>query len=202
MSRVNNLLDFCIEKVSEFHTTFGHPIATSQISVIHKDTDLYELRMELIDEEYKEMMDALVLGDRLETLDGILDIFYVAAGAFLVYGLGNTGGPQKYNLDDDLMISASNLESHIKYYLGIALSNYDAGNYKYSFEEAFGDVHASNMSKACKDEFQVSDTINNYADQGIVVTSKLVGDKFIILREDNKILKNKYYTKVDLNKYL
>lgn len=72
-----------------------------------------------------------------------------------------------------------------------------------NFEQAFLDVHESNMSKACKDMDETLKTMAHYSKQG-VQTSFMVSDgKYIVFRvSDDKTLKSINYKPVNLTKYV
>ncbi len=70
--------------VAEFHRSFGQSIYESpNIS----DAGTNALRVELIQEELKELCEALSAGDVIATLDALTDLQYVLDGAYLSLGL-------------------------------------------------------------------------------------------------------------------
>lgn len=73
-----------LEKVQEFHETYGLPVL-SRADISDKRTNA--LRINLIAEELDELKDALAAGDIVETLDALIDLQYVLDGAFLSFGL-------------------------------------------------------------------------------------------------------------------
>jgi hypothetical protein len=75
--------------------------------------------------------------------------------------------------------------------------------YQDVFNEAFEEVHSSNMSKLCNSEQELENTIKYYTNREISVYSHKKGDKWIVMRkEDNKILKNLYYKEANLKKFI
>lgn len=73
-----------LEKVAEFHKTFGHPILDKpQIP----DAKRAKLRHELIREELEEFNQAIVQGDIVAVADALCDMQYVLSGAVLEFGL-------------------------------------------------------------------------------------------------------------------
>jgi predicted HAD superfamily Cof-like phosphohydrolase len=72
-----------IEKVKEFHLAFGHPVH-DQPHI--GNAKLNALRVSLIDEENRELAEALARGDAVEALDALCDLQYVLDGAFLALG--------------------------------------------------------------------------------------------------------------------
>src|SRR6478609_7071866 len=71
--------------VAKFHQTFKHPIiADPQIP----SEDRCKLRISLIEEELKELEEAVKNRDIVEVADALCDIQYVLSGAILEFGLG------------------------------------------------------------------------------------------------------------------
>ena len=71
--------------VAEFHQTFRHPIAPApQIP----SEERCNLRISLLDEELRELEEAVRNKDIIEIADALCDIQYVLAGAVLEFGLG------------------------------------------------------------------------------------------------------------------
>jgi predicted HAD superfamily Cof-like phosphohydrolase len=71
--------------VAEFHQTFKHPIVPDpQIP----SEDRCNLRISLIEEELKELEEAVKNKDIIEVADALCDIQYVLSGAILEFGLG------------------------------------------------------------------------------------------------------------------
>jgi predicted HAD superfamily Cof-like phosphohydrolase len=71
--------------VAEFHQTFKHPI------VLHPQIPPKErsnLRISLIEEELRELEEAVKNNDIVEVADALCDIQYVLSGAILEFGLG------------------------------------------------------------------------------------------------------------------
>jgi len=71
--------------VAEFHQTFKHPIISEpQIP----SEERCRLRISLIEEELKELEEAVKNRDIIEIADALCDIQYVLSGAVLEFGLG------------------------------------------------------------------------------------------------------------------
>lgn len=81
------LLKTTIDLVREFHTSFAHPVA-SRPTTRSDNIVLQDLRVDLLEEELKELKDALHDDNIVEVFDALLDMQYVLDGAFLVFGLG------------------------------------------------------------------------------------------------------------------
>ena len=74
---------------------------------------------------------------------------------------------------------------------------------KDKFENAYAEVQASNMSKACKTEEEAVKTVEvRSAEQGEPCHYELVGDYYIVYRSrDRKVMKNVNYFKPNLKKF-
>jgi predicted HAD superfamily Cof-like phosphohydrolase len=72
------------------------------------------------------------------------------------------------------------------------------------FDDAFLEVHASNMSKACGNIREAEETVQYYKehkDTEAYIVPK--GNKYLVLRKsDNKVLKSVNYQAVDLSGYI
>lgn len=73
------------EKVREFHAAFGHPIAKCPTLVT--DESLKKLRIDLIQEEFEELIEAVNDGNIVAIADALGDLEYVIHGMALVYGI-------------------------------------------------------------------------------------------------------------------
>jgi predicted HAD superfamily Cof-like phosphohydrolase len=56
------------------------------------DTPQFDMYVKLIEEEHKELLEALAAGDEVETLDALLDILVVTIGAIHSMGADGEGG--------------------------------------------------------------------------------------------------------------
>ncbi|ERJ58292.1 pyrophosphohydrolase domain-containing protein [Sphingobacterium paucimobilis] len=73
-----------LTSVAEFHQTFQHPILdTPQIP----SESRCKLRISLIQEELKELEEAIQNKDLIEIADALCDIQYVLSGAILEFGM-------------------------------------------------------------------------------------------------------------------
>jgi predicted HAD superfamily Cof-like phosphohydrolase len=75
-----------IEKVKEFHLRFGQPIVEKPSFPSKERCDF---RLELIREEFKELVTAVDNSDLKETVDGICDLIYVIVGTAIEFGLSD-----------------------------------------------------------------------------------------------------------------
>jgi predicted HAD superfamily Cof-like phosphohydrolase len=76
------------QKVGEFHTVFEHPINDSpDASLFESNPKLVSLRYALIEEETRELIEAVKSKDLIEMIDALADIDYVVHGAGLSFGI-------------------------------------------------------------------------------------------------------------------
>lgn len=74
-----------IEFVQEFHKKMGLPAGDKD--VLSDDTQLQDYRLAFIAEEFKELDQALMMGDRVRAFDALLDLEYVIHGTALMMGI-------------------------------------------------------------------------------------------------------------------
>jgi predicted HAD superfamily Cof-like phosphohydrolase len=77
------VIDF-LALVAEFHKFFNHPILKFP-QVPHQDR--VELRLNLIDEEFRELKEAIANKDLVGIADAFADLQYVLSGAILEFGM-------------------------------------------------------------------------------------------------------------------
>ena len=73
-------------KVAEFHSTFQHPILPEPTI---PEPDRCKLRVSLLDEELRELEEAIEDRDIVGIADALCDLQYVLSGAILEFGLGD-----------------------------------------------------------------------------------------------------------------
>lgn len=72
-----------IEKVKEFHKAAGNPIPTEATLPLER----IELRLDLIQEEWEELIDGVYKKDLIEVADALGDLVYVIIGMALECGI-------------------------------------------------------------------------------------------------------------------
>ena len=76
------------DKVIEFNKAFGLPHNdVPQKEVFTENKKLTKLRVDLIDEEFNELKDAIKTNDFTEVVDALADILYVVYGAASSFGV-------------------------------------------------------------------------------------------------------------------
>ena len=181
-----------IEHVKEFHQAFNHPINKIDSEI---PLGLRQLRIKLLFEEIEELAIATDCKNTFSTL------CMETAGKLAMSSVSDDGNFEPIedgeNRDKKEEIDAL---ADIQYVLSGAILAY---GYQDKFDEAFDEVQRSNMSKACSTREEALDTQQWYIERdGTESHIEEKGDKFIVLRtSDNKILKNKYYSPAELDKF-
>jgi hypothetical protein len=200
-------------KVRDFIVAAGISVPTSICKEAFDDKDIRTLCYGLIEEEFKELMDAYKIADWKEVLDALGDLEYVVHYASVRFGL-----PVGTNISLSLPIKDlfSNLEDHIQSKL--STNTFDTINqslqcildtlrtlairFSMDFDEAFTRIHDSNMSKFCSTEDLAIRTVTNYKNTQTRYDSpnyRQSCDLWAIYNESTgKILKSIEYYPVDL----
>lgn len=170
-----------LELVKEFHSLFNHPIDhySNEIPLATR-----QLRIKLFFEEFKEHV---VATDTRET-------FYNLCKETVKEFDGLSDGNNV-----DKVESVDSLADMCYIFFGsiLALGHQD------NFDNAFIDVHSSNMSKACNNLQEAEETVSDYLSKSIETYYVEKDGKYLIYRSsDNKVLKSLYYNKVILDKYV
>jgi predicted HAD superfamily Cof-like phosphohydrolase len=84
MTHISHFTNGLQRDVALFHATYGAPVADipSRLS-----EDREDLRIGLIEEEFKELKEAIAAGDVVETYDAAIDIVYVTLGLLVEMGI-------------------------------------------------------------------------------------------------------------------
>lgn len=173
-----------LELVSEFQTAFEQPILNKEDEI---PVERRKLRLALLFEELTELADAYGLDHYMGTI---------------CHNHYNVNYENEYK--DTLILNKKEIldaTCDLQYILcGTILEN----GQQNEFDEAFEDVHKSNMSKLCVDMEEAILSIQDYQSRGINVSYKKMSENLIaIIREsDNKVLKSINYKPVELDKYV
>jgi hypothetical protein len=177
------IYDHLYRDIFEFRSTFDLPVNDSTSLDDKADT----LHTSLIVEEMTELAEA---DSRIEQADAIVDSVYVLMGRLVHLGAAQ--------ISDRLEIS----------YLIDLLLNV-AKNREIDFIKCWDEVHSSNMSKVCRNQQELDQTIAHYAKQGVEIVGSTKGE-FIIAKcakdvdmagkvvRQGKVLKSVYYRPADL----
>ncbi len=178
------IYDHLYRDINEFRETFDLPC--NDMTSLDEKADT--LHSSLIIEELTELAEA---DCKIEQADAIVDSVYVLMGR-LVH-LGAT------KMEDNLAIS---------YLLDLFLNV--AKNREINFLPCWDEVHASNMSKVCRNAQEYQETKAFYAQQGVELVDSIKGP-FVIAKcakdvqmqgklvRQGKVLKSVYYRPADLS---
>lgn len=176
-----------LDSVKEFHETFNHPINNYKDDI---DLKTRQLRVKLLFEELQELAEE----------SGVRATFTSLCEE---KGIGYYRNQGIDEVDGNVVNKKGELDAlcDIQYVLSGAIL---ALGHQENFEDAFNEVHRSNMSKMCYSEKEVEDTVNHYKEKdGTEAYSFKKGNGWIILRRgDDKVLKNKYYQEAELDKFV
>ncbi|ACJ31301.1 MULTISPECIES: nucleoside triphosphate pyrophosphohydrolase family protein [Shewanella] len=179
------LYDHLYRDIREFRATFDLPIEDESTLDDKADT----LHTSLAIEELTELAEA---DSRVEQADAIVDSVYVLMGRLVHLG-------------------ATQLTDRVEISYVIDLLLHVAKNREIDFVTCWDEVHSSNMSKVCRNEQELAETVAFYAEQGVEIVGSTKGD-FIIAKcakdvdmagkivRQGKVLKSVYYRPADLDK--
>jgi len=168
-----------LSSVREFHKTFGAPVLESpQIP----DEDRVKLRLTLILEELTELAEASGAAKMfMEMLQEKVDNFQEKPET------KDTTEVLDALCDLQVVLNGTTLEYGLQHL----------------FDDAFDEVHSSNMSKACETEEEGKNSIDKYTHQGIETKLEEINGKYVIYRAaDHKILKGIRYFTPNMKKFV
>ena len=103
-------------------------------------------------------------------------------------------------IDDWNLLEVADALWDLEYVLMWSILEFGLWSY---FGDVFEDIHSSNMSKLCDSIEQAEETIKRYkSNKWWEYTYKERWNKFVILREDGKVIKSIYYKPIDITKIL
>ena len=179
------LYDHLYKDIHQFRSTFDLPIENESTLDDQADT----LHTSLAIEELTELAEA---NSRVEQADAIVDSVYVLMGRLVHLGAKQVSDRLEISYVIDLLLHVAN-------------------NRNIDFIRCWDEVHSSNMSKVCRNEQELEETIAYYAKQGVEIVGSRKGD-FIIAKcakdvemagkvvRQGKVLKSVYYRPADLAK--
>lgn len=179
-----------IEKQVEFHAIFDQPILTLEEDITPERA---KLRLNLAIEELKELATAFGLQK------SFYDILHSTSDKVVQEWIG------EHNTLDVLDTNKLNKPEILDALVDIEVINngtvLECGM-SGVFNNAYMDIHSSNMSKACVTEKEAIDTLDAYKEKGVEAYYKDNGFRFMVYRQfDNKVLKSVNYKPFDSTKY-
>ncbi|NRD75449.1 nucleoside triphosphate pyrophosphohydrolase family protein [Shewanella sp. VB17] len=179
------LFDHLYRDILQFRSTFDLPSEDETTLDDKADT----LHTSLAIEELTELAEA---DTRIEQADAIVDSVYVLMGRLVHLGASQVNDRIEISYIIDLLLNV-------------------AKNREIDFLTCWDEVHSSNMSKVCRNETELAETVEFYAKQGVEIIGSQQGD-FIIAKcakdvdmagkvvRQGKVLKSVYYRPADLAK--
>jgi len=76
---------YMFQRVKTFNAAFGVPLPQQPLKKLKGNADV-DAAVALIDEEYRELKEALAANDKVATLDAVIDLVYVVLGAGARFG--------------------------------------------------------------------------------------------------------------------
>ncbi|UCX06069.1 nucleoside triphosphate pyrophosphohydrolase family protein [Shewanella glacialimarina] len=177
------IFDHLYHDIFEFRSTFDLPVADESSLDSKADT----LHTSLIIEELTELAEA---DCKVEQADAIVDSVYVLMGRLVHLGASQVSDRLEISYLIDLLLNV-------------------AKNREIDFIQCWDEVHSSNMSKVCRNQQELDETIAHYAKQGVEIVGSQKGD-FLIAKcakdvemagktvRQGKVLKSVYYRPADL----
>lgn len=194
------------DKVREFQIASGQPVSRTRRELTKEE---FDFRDTLLQEEMRELQYAIADDNRVEILDALCDIMYVATGTCNAMGIRHNFWLDEANYDD-VFSTVEGLLSQLKEY---STYNYCISSvitvcyelaYRFnftldSFNTALDRVHESNMSKFCNNVKTAERTQEFYKKQGIDTYIEPRNKITVVYRkEDGKVLKSIDYHPVYL----
>ena len=141
------------EKVVEFNKSFGVSVSTTpQTNIVIYNPKLTKLRLDLIQEETKELQDAVKTNDFTEIVDALSDILYVVYGAGASFGidLDKTFDIVHRSNMSKLCVSEEEAQQTVTWYMENMLETYDSPAYRKSDDDTYWIVFNKNTGKILK----------------------------------------------------
>ena len=140
------------EDLKEFHRSFEHPCPDKVDNKFFEKKNLVKLRMDLIREEVKELEEAVVNNDFVETVDALGDIIYVVQGMAVCMGVNLQKAfdiIHKSNMSK-LCKTKSEAKQTVDWYLKNKLDTYDTPTFKLSSDGKYYIVYNASTGKILK----------------------------------------------------
>lgn len=189
-----------IDLVLDWRSTFGLLVDGGG-----SESDI-TLSKSLIEEELGEYTQAVLEEDKIEQLDAIGDLFFVAVQLECMYRKPNYKSTELnrstiYTAIESLLSQEDNSFSRV-----VEVLNNLSKQLNVDLHDLVQEIYNSNMSKLCKDEQTAQETVENYKKKGVETYYKVCttdSSKYIVYRsEDNKVLKSVDFVEPDIQKLL
>jgi len=140
------------EDLQEFHKSFEHPCPDEVDNKFFEKKSLVKLRMDLIREEVKELEDAVINKDFIETVDALGDIIYVVQGMSVCMGVDLQKAFDIIHSSNMSKLCKTEEEAKqtVAWYMKNKLDTYDSPTYKQSKDKKYYIVYNSSTGKILK----------------------------------------------------
>lgn len=196
------------DKVRDFQIASGQPVSDVPYTMTKEEADFRE---NLLQEEIRELRDAIVDNNRVEILDALCDIKYVNDGTANMVGYRQWDAAYMSFRDFDYLDTKESLMSVFDDFDLSDNESIDDINHSCivltkifnisieNFKTALDRVHESNMSKFCYDIKTAERTQEFYKKQGIDTYIEPRNKITVVYRKgDGKVLKSVEYFPVQL----
>lgn len=195
------------EKVKQFQIASGQPVSDTPRQLTKEE---YDFRDNLLREEIRELQYAIVDNNRVEILDALCDIVYVALGTCNTSGIKHYFSDEDYNYPLQMNVDMAMIQlqeyscKELDYCISSVVSvcyelAYHFGFTLQNFKTSLDRVHESNMSKFCNDIKTAEKTQEFYKNQGIETYIEPRDKVTVVYRQgDGKVLKSVEYHPVYL----
>ena len=191
-----------LQKVGLFMRTFLQP---TPLGYINAHVDLFQLRASLIEEEFLEFLESK---NRLDQLDALCDLLYVAAGGFITCGfrmkefkafaIAKPFARAVAEARRAFVVQPceSGLRNHVS---SLILTTIRSGHAMFPrFKGAFDAVHENNMAKAWTKEELI-----HKPEGAISIKCSLEIERcYMVMSPMKKVIKPPTFIKVDLQPFL
>lgn len=169
-----------LNQVEEFHKTFNHPVNKdiSQLTLSRM-----KLRISLIQEELDELIGGF---EHLKS-----KLFNIESSNIL----------EKEQIDSLLLESKVEIADALGDLMYVLVGTILECGLKDKFNEVFSEIHRSNMSKACDTLEEAEATKKKYektTDNKYFISPNKETNKYLVYREDSKLIKNVNYSPANL----
>ena len=189
-----------IDLVLDWRSTFGRLVDGGG-----SESDI-TLSKSLIEEELEEYTQAILEEDKIEQLDAIGDLFFVAVQLECMYRKPTYKSTELNQTTISTAIDLLLSQEDNSFSRVVEVLNNLSKQLNVDLHDLVQEIYNSNMSKLCKDEQTAQETVKEYTKKGVETYYKACttdSSKYIIYRsEDNKVLKSVDFVEPDIQKML
>lgn len=204
MSIMRRLSKESFNLVRDWRVKFDLKVS-NQMGYLKPDVKSKELAIKLINEEYQELQKGIESNNRIEILDAIGDLFFVAIqycdtfnlDSIEIYSHSYLMNDKSKNISFEDKVKRLNDEMN-RFEIYDAISNIFNEieklviKYEVDFTKLIELIYASNMSKICKSTEEVNESVKKYKKDKVETYSVQTSDNTWVIKRksDNKVLKS------------